>query len=189
MQAGDNEDRFRRLYERYYRTVVAYLAGCGLPRDDAREVAQDVFVRVYRSMDSYRGESEWTFLKVTAQRAAMNWFRTRNAAKRKVVTIPLEDVTEGDVEVRSTDPLGEAYDAKLLNRKLQAAIGQLPKGTRDCLLLRLRDLTYTEIQGIMGISMDAVKSRLRDARNRLRTLLTTEPEGVQWPDDDDDQEK
>jgi DNA-directed RNA polymerase specialized sigma24 family protein len=58
--------------------------------------------------------------------------------------------------------------------------------------LRLSGLKYRQIQQRMSISMDTVKSRLREARNRLRARLAEEPEGVAWPaaagEDDHDKE-
>ena len=59
---ANNDDPFGGLYK-YYDRVVAYLMAFGFSRDDARDLAQDVFVRVIESMSTFRGEAKWTFLE------------------------------------------------------------------------------------------------------------------------------
>jgi len=184
--SAEKDERFRYLYEKYYRSVVGFLVRFGFMRDEARDLAQDVFVRLYEHMKNYRGEAEWRFLEVTARNLALNRVRERGALKRRGTTVPLEAVAETAGPAPAPDvELAARQEAERLHDKLRKAIAQLPDGTRSCLLLWLRECSYTEIQGILGITMDAVKSRLHDARLRLKALLAEEPSGIAWPNDDD----
>ncbi|HEV7765839.1 MAG TPA: RNA polymerase sigma factor [Thermoanaerobaculia bacterium] len=184
----ENEERFRDLYDRYYRSVVSFLIRHGMARDEARDLAQDVFVRVYEHMDAYRGESEWKFLEVTARRLALNHFRARQTQKRGGVEVPLDAIPEARTAIPSAElGLAEREERDVRRKRLHAAISELPASEQKCLLLWLRESTYSEIQRILGISMDAVKSRLHDARKRLRERLAAEPVGVRWPDEHDEE--
>ena len=58
MTARHQDERFSDLYDRYYRRVVAFLVRFGVAPDDASDLAQDVFVRVYEHMDDYRGDAQ-----------------------------------------------------------------------------------------------------------------------------------
>lgn len=176
----------------------------GFPRDKAEDLAQTTFVRVYEAMDQYRGEAEWSFLKKTALRVALNELRKGKAIKRAAEEISVEalssssEILNRDLWTDQTPPspeqnLIEQEEATRLGRRLRAALASLPQGLRDCLGLRLRGLKYRQIAERMDISMDTVKSRLHEARNQLRDSLAEEPEGIAWSaapgEDDDDQEK
>lgn len=184
--SAEKDERFRYLYGKYYRSVIGFLVRFGFIRDEARDLAQDVFVRLYEHMKEYRGEAEWRFLEVTARNLALNRVRERGALKRRGATVALEEIAETAGPAPALDvELAARQEAARLHERLHGAIAELPEGTRNCLLLRLQDCSYIEIQGILGITMDAVKSRLRDARLRLKALLAAEPEGIAWPNDDD----
>lgn len=199
MSSLDADKRFRDLYDRYYRAVVAYLMRFGFSREDARDLAQDVFLRVYQHWDEYRGESEWTYLKTIALRIALNEIRRRMAIARNAKEVSLEErpwLAESIPSPSQTPIDGALADRQQLawrRRWLRDAISELPEGTRRCVEFWLAGNKYHEIMKILNITMDAVKSRLHDARKRLTVLLAEKQEGIEWPDgfgeDDHDQEK
>jgi RNA polymerase sigma-70 factor, ECF subfamily len=203
----DRDSRFQGLYKGYYRSVFAYLVRLGFSRTDAEDLAQEAFVRVYHGMDQYRGDAEWTFLQTTARNVASNEIRRRKTKMRSGVQVPLEKLPSLPESLARNPWTGQAQaspeedvvrkeeeeEEDRRRRRLRAAIEELPQGIRSCLLLRLRGFKYRQIQKILSISMDAVKSRLHEARERLRILLGEEPEGINWPtasaseEDDHDQ--
>ncbi|HET9766677.1 MAG TPA: sigma-70 family RNA polymerase sigma factor [Thermoanaerobaculia bacterium] len=197
MSEPATSDAFRRLYDTYFRAVVRYLVRFRFTREEAQDLAQEVFVRVYRHMDRYRGEAPWKFLRTTAGRVALNELRRRAAKMRAGGERSAEELGE-DWESSVTETVltkpAPTPEQELLEReaqedqarrrqRLREAIELLPEGTRSCLLARLSGLQYDEVADAFGISMDAVKSRLHDARRRLRELLREEPSGVDWPPD------
>lgn len=196
----EDESRFQDLYQKYSRSVVAFFVRQGFSRDEARDLAQDTFVRVYRGMGGYRGDGAWSFLETTARRIAINEIRSRMTQMRSAAVTSLDDPQTQTV---SQDPwtgapplspeteLVEQQEAARRRKRLQQAIASLPDRLRGCLLLWLQGLSYREITVTLRLSLDAVKSRLNEARNQLREQLGEEPEGLAWPregpagDDDD----
>jgi RNA polymerase sigma factor (sigma-70 family) len=177
--------RFEDLFNRYYRAIVSYLVrDVGLSREDARDLAQDTFTRVYESMDRYRGEAEWAFLKTTAHNLAANHFRRQGAAIRKGIDTPLETVRD----LRSAHPpidvvLIQRETSAAFHKRLADALAELPELTRQCVLLRLRPYSYQQIKDSLNLTMDAVKTRLKDAKKRLLARVGELPDGVEWPDE------
>ncbi|HEX7181350.1 MAG TPA: RNA polymerase sigma factor [Thermoanaerobaculia bacterium] len=180
------KDPARLLYERHYRDVVKYFRRLGFSQDEARELAQDVFVRVCKGMKGYKAKAEWSFLATTARHTAINEFRRRHAQMREGKEVSLEgtpSVAESLNSPSSTpeDDLIEQEERQRRSEWLQQAIIELPGNIRRCLQHWLGGLKYREIQEVEGISMDAVKARLNEARNLLRARLGEEPEGLDWP--------
>lgn len=176
-----SDARFEDLFKRFYGRVVAYLIHLGHTREDARDLAQDTFVRVYRHMDAYRGDAEWGFLKTTANRLSSNDRRDKGALKRKGQEVAVDAAPElTDHAPPADEKLAVREATKDFQERLVSAIAALPEGTRNAFLLRLRGYSYQEIAAKLHVSMDAVKSRLYDAKHRLRKALGEEPQGIDW---------
>jgi RNA polymerase sigma-70 factor (ECF subfamily) len=181
-----NDERsrqFESLYRRYYRRVVRfYVQVFRLSEEDAEELAQDAFFRFYRGLDEYRGDAEWAFLETIARNVAYNRIRATKTKKRNVTLLNLEDAVATGREPAAPEPPGlvDREDQVRQEKQLRDAIDELPSGQRDCIRLQLGELTYEEMAKFLGISVDAVKSRIRDAkrflRERLREFGSTPPE-------------
>src|SRR5262249_9512022 len=150
----DDDSRFQDLYQRYYRGVVAFFGRQGFTREEARDLAQDTFVRVYRGMATYRGEGAWSFLETTARRIAINEIRSRTtqrrSAKGSLWAEPLTQTLSVDpwsgTEPRSPEvELAEQQEATRKRQRLKQAIANLPVSLKPCLLLRLQGVSYQEI--------------------------------------------
>ncbi len=168
-------DEFERLYRTYFGRVCKLFVREGVPDDVARDLAQDVFMRFYQRMDQFRREAEWTYLRAIARNHLMDYLRMQHASKRGGVTVSL-DAAPGlvaNVSDLTPDPIDQMSSLRRAEQ-LQAAIEELPKGMRTVVLMFLEGLTYHEIATLARISPDAVKSRLRDARRRLREQLATD---------------
>src|SRR5258708_10480252 len=146
--SDDPEERYRAMFECHFRPLVAVLMRRfrQLSREDAEDIAQEAFIRVFRSMDAPI-LNEWALLSVTATRLAINF----------VTRCPPPSLNIDNVPER-THPGPDAY-SELRNAELRAriagAISDLPAGTRECFLHRMNGLKYREIADLPGISMAA----------------------------------
>ncbi|HEX8253077.1 MAG TPA: RNA polymerase sigma factor [Thermoanaerobaculia bacterium] len=169
---ADDDPRFTALYK-YYPGVLALLRRLGFPPDESQDLAQEIYLRVHRSMKDYRGEAHWAYLEQTVRRVAFNWIRDKHAAKRHAETVST------DVLLTLPDerllPADESIDRAATAESLYDAIAELPLNDRTILLLQLGGASYEDLRKTLGLSLSAVKSRLNVARERLKELMSREP--------------
>lgn len=177
--SDESERRYQQLLP-YYERLVRFIRGLGFSVDDARDLTQDVFLRVYQHVDDYLGTARWGYLQQVARRLAYNAIRDSKAGKRHGITEPEDALYDvADARVRPAD-VQVAHSE--LARTLRHAIDQLPETQRICVVyFYLAGLTYDEIRTTLDITEPALKSRLNAARKRLRELLGNELDG--WEDD------
>ncbi|HEV7919229.1 MAG TPA: sigma-70 family RNA polymerase sigma factor [Thermoanaerobaculia bacterium] len=195
MTAPIDSSRHDELVRRYREAIVRHLMRqFRFPREDAEDIAQETFLSVYKSMDRYRGESEWIYLRTAAHNFAKNWFRHRQTQMRnEALNTPIDVMPDqGDGKSSIEDELVRKEQKKRFNTSYRDALAKLPELTRNCVLLLLRDTSYKDIATITKLTIDAVRSRLRDARKRLRNEAGAAAEGLNWPEvaeeDDDEHE-
>jgi RNA polymerase sigma factor (sigma-70 family) len=171
---GGDDELFRSLYKRYYARMLRYFRQVfRVSEADAQELTQDSFLRFYRAMEEYRGEAEWALLETIARNVGFNRVRSLTTLKRgSVRTESLDDAAESRREPVNVQrhPVDTLIDAERVSR-LRQAIAELPTGQRQCLQLWLDDFSYDEISRALRISLDAVRSRIRDAKRQLREKL------------------
>jgi RNA polymerase sigma-70 factor (ECF subfamily) len=169
-------ERFKSLYQKYYRRVVRFLVRAfHLSEEDAEDLAQESFLRFFEAMDEYRGEAEWAFLETIARRVAFNKIRSLRSFKRSAMTVDIDDPNNGVEPAAPAAPdYADQQEAVMHRKLLSSAIAALPDGQRQCMQLWLDDFTYDQIAMILRVSMDSVKSRLRDAKKALRARLGDE---------------
>lgn len=140
---------------------------CGNP-EDARDVAQEAFIRAYRSLGSFRGEaafSTWMY-RITANAASSHMSRR---FKRK--TEPLAEGFEPSDDRPESSPSAVAEFGDLRER-VDAAVANLAPKLRAVVVLRDGyDLSHEEIAAELGISVSAAKVRLHRARAQLKSQL------------------
>jgi RNA polymerase sigma-70 factor (ECF subfamily) len=169
--AGDTV-AFEELVERHQRLVVGTVARMLGSNSDVEDIAQQVFVRVWKSARRYTPRAKFTtwLLKIT-RNLVFNELRRRT----RHAHLPLQ--IESDEEQRPIkDEHATAPDSALLERELQsaieAAIAQLPETQRMAVVLRrYDDLSYEQIAEVLDQSVPAVKSLLFRARTELRARL------------------
>ena len=153
------------LMERYQRPIynAAYrVLGNG---DDAADVTQNTFLKVAEKLDDY--DAQYKFFS-WIYRIAIN--ESLNALRRDSREEPLEDCDELPSSA-ALDPESHAYDAQLAGR-IQHALNALRYEHRIVITLRhFSDCSYGEIAGILELQEKTVKSRLFEARQKLRELL------------------
>lgn len=163
----DRDELFAGMFDRHYARMVRYLRGYNVPTEDARDLAQEVFARFYQRIEQYRGEAEWGFLEKIARNLLSNWWRDRSALKRTAHLVHIDD-PEFENEPRAETPdYAERLDSARNRKLLHDAIAALPAGQQHCLHLWLDGFKFKEIAEVLRITLDAVKSRLRDARRTL----------------------
>jgi len=171
VRAGDMA-AFEELVERHQRLVVGTVARMLGSNSEVEDIAQQVFVRVWKSAQRYVPRAKFTtwLLKIT-RNLVFNELRRRS----RHTQLPLQVESE-DNERPIRDERALAPDASLLEQELQraieTAIGQLPETQRMAVVLRRYDgLSYEEIAEVLDQSVPAVKSLLFRARTELRTRL------------------
>ncbi|HEV7484501.1 MAG TPA: sigma-70 family RNA polymerase sigma factor [Thermoanaerobaculia bacterium] len=172
---GDHTAAFEALFE-YYPAVVSLLRKMGFDHEDARDLAQQVFLRVYQHMDAYRGDAKWHYLEQVTRRLAYNDQRDRHAAKREGIRVATEEIIELPDE--RTPAADAALESEETSQRVWRAINQLTPSDQTAIRLQMADLSQEAIAGKLGITVSALKSRLSVARKRLRVLLGDEPEGL-----------
>lgn len=169
--AGDHA-AFRALVERHQDAIVGTVAKMLGNPADAEDIAQQVFLRVWRHAKQYRPDAKFTtYLFTIARNLVFN--ETRRRSRRKEVSAD-EREESSHLQV-AADPAGQP-DAELLKGELQqavdAAIAALPEVQRMAVVLRrYEQMPYEEIAEVLNLSLSAVKSLLFRARTTLREAL------------------
>lgn len=167
-----DEKAFRTIVEKHqdyiFRLAFRYLAN----QQDAEEITQDVFIRLYQSRDSYKPRAKLsTYLYRIAINLSLNRIRDR---KRKGL-ISLETLKhKQDEKVILTNELNpeKMIDQKEKQVIIQSAIESLPKNQQTALILkRFEGLSYHEIADVMGTSVSAVEALLHRAKQNLQKAL------------------
>ena len=143
-------------------------------RDEALDLSQEVFLRVFRTLSSFRGQSAlrtWIYRIVVNQaRNRLRWWRRRHRADQ----VSLEDYVRncGDLESQHEVLPDRLLASKETAAKIWQAMDRLPFDQRTALVLREVDgLRYEEIAYSLGVAVGTVKSRLTRARRALRLEL------------------
>jgi len=174
-QTGDRNvlsEFLKRYHSRIYRLAYGMLRN----PQDAEEVIQEVFLRLFQKLDSFKGESSfssWLY------RVAINTTYMKLREKRGADMLPLEIVGKSldeQVEQRGSSDWMSRPDEELLTEEslklISDAIEQLPDDFKTVLILRDVDgLSTEEVGQLLGLSPPAVKSRLHRARLFLRKKL------------------
>jgi RNA polymerase sigma-70 factor (ECF subfamily) len=169
---ADDEGAFEQLVERHQRLVIGTVGRMLGSGSDAEDIAQQVFVRVWKNAKRYEPRAKFTtwLLKIT-RNLVFNELRRRSRHPQ----VPLQSESEEE-ERPLKDEHAVAPDASLLEHELQeavdAAIAELPETQRMAVILRrYEELSYEEIAEALDQSVSAVKSLLFRARTELRQSL------------------
>jgi len=177
-QEGDR-DAFRELVERYQRRVYSICYGMLKNNEDALDVSQDVFVKVYRYLDKFNHQSSfYTWLYRITVNMCIDHIR-KNQRVRKVEYDDRLSHEGGDVEgeehiLPSTLGLNpdKVYGRKELREKMEEALMTLSEKHREILVMREVDgLSYEEMAEALNISKGTVMSRLFHARRYFQDAI------------------
>ena len=186
LRAG-SEEAFSWLIERYHKPIFSLLARTVHDRADAADLTQEVFVKVFRGVGSFHGESSLrTWIYRIALREASN--RRRWWSRHKQQEVPIEqEILDGDcgtpVLLKDTleDPSESPYEIAVHeeNRaRVEAALEKVPEPFRTTLILRdIEGFVYEEVAEMQGVNLGTVKSRLVRGRAYLKAALMPRADG------------
>lgn len=170
---GDSTS-FALLLERHRGPVIRFLYRMVQNQAFAEDLAQEVFLRVYRSRASYEPTAKFsTWLFRIATHLALNWMRDGRHEKAQE---SLETTIGDETQVRQFSDGAPTIEQTLVRQarlaEVRAAIGGLPEKQRAAVLMhKYQDMEYSQISAILGCSESAVKSLLFRAYETLRSRL------------------
>lgn len=176
-----SEAAFATLVDRYRNRIINLVSRFINDRDRAQEIAQEVFLRIYVHRERYRPSGKFsTWMYTIAVNLAKNEIRRRVRSKGVVSLDRLIEAT-GDSGKFASDP-GPRPDRGLRQREVQEhvadALQRLPEKYREVILLRdVHQLSYEEIEQVLGIPGGTVRSRINRARTSLQEMLGVLVEG------------
>lgn len=158
--AGDSR-AFERLYRRHVARVHSLVRRMVGGEADADEVAQDVFVRAWEHLGSFRGEAAFgTWLHRLAVNVVLNWRKSAARARHR-----FDDEANADEIAGRRETAVERMD-------LEEAIGRLPPGARQVFVLHdVEGFRHEEIAALMDVTTGTTKAQLHRARMLLRGNL------------------
>jgi RNA polymerase sigma-70 factor (ECF subfamily) len=164
-----DESAWRTLVDRHEGAVAAVVIGMLGPGDEADDVGQETFIRFFRSLGSFRGESSVkTWLQRIAINLSLNALKRRKRGLRRF--LDLDDADEATPQLQSSDIA--AHDARTTIEMVRAAVTRLPEKQRPVVVLRMIEGYSTrETADILGIPEGTVLSRLARAMDHLRQQL------------------
>ncbi len=165
--AGGDMAAFEQLYERHNRRVYSLCLRMTSNTAEAEDLAQEVFIQLFRKIGSFRGESAFTtwLHRLTVNQVLMH-FRKRG--------VRMEQTTDdGETPVQIVTGTANPNHMPVVDRiALDKAIAQLPPGYRTVFILHdIEGHEHEEIARMLGVSVGTSKSQLHKARMKLRGLL------------------
>lgn len=180
VQQGDQR-AFKQLVERYQRKIYAVALGMLKDKEDARDVAQEAFVKVYRSMQHFKGDASfYTWLYRITVNICIDHLRRKGSAKGDEA-VEFDEAVAMDTSEANLGALGSKLGTnpqksalrKELAEKIAGAFEQIPEAHRQILLLReVEGMSYEDLARVLKIPKGTVMSRLFHARLKMQKILS-----------------
>ncbi|PYI52401.1 RNA polymerase sigma factor [Paenibacillus flagellatus] len=160
---SNEEYTFQNVYHNYQIPLQRYLMLRTGNENDAADIAQEAFIRLYEKQVKPETAKAWLF------KTGYHLFVDQWRKKRRALHVPLESIP--DMPMTGPSPEGLALGAEL-RTEIREALGELkPRDRQVLLMLAQRGLSYREIAEHIGCSENAVKTLVHRARKRMRELL------------------
>jgi RNA polymerase sigma-70 factor (ECF subfamily) len=187
LRAG-SEEAFAWLIARYHKPIFSLLARTVQDRTEAADLTQEVFVKVFRGVGNFHGESSLrTWIYRIALHEASNQRRWWTRHKQREVPIE-QELTEADggapvrLKEMLIDQAESPYEMAVheeTRARVEAALSQVPEPFRTTLILRdIEGFVYEEVAEMQGVNLGTVKSRLVRGRAHLKAILTRQAAGA-----------
>ncbi|HEX2062552.1 MAG TPA: sigma-70 family RNA polymerase sigma factor [Thermoanaerobaculia bacterium] len=171
---GGERDLFTTLVTRYEKRVVNYVYRITHRYEEAHDLAQEIFVKVYLALDRYDPKYQFsTWLFRIAQNSAIDALRKKSISEVPLAR-PSGDETEGKEREFADDGISpyRALKNKQLSAAIDTAVEKLPADYRELIQLRhFAELSYEEIASMKKLPLGTVKNKLFRARNLLKEAL------------------
>ena len=167
---------FRRLVEVYQRRAFAVALGMVHDHDEARDICQEAFLKVYRNLSTFEGDARFfTWLYRIVMNLCIDYLRKKRGERVEFddAHANQESIDESGIAPRRLgfDP-GRALHDKELRRRIREALALLTPPHRAVLIMREVDgLSYQEMADVVGCSIGTVMSRLFHARKKMQKAL------------------
>ena len=167
-QQGDQE-ALKQIYDKYHKKVYRIAYGVVRQREDALDIVQEVFIKLFRSIKNFKGRSHfYTYLYRMVMNTAID--HSRKVGKRFIQSLD----EEGSFE--PSDGVEKGPERILLQKELEErvklAMDKLPAEQKAAIIFRdVEGLSYQEMAEAMGCSIGTVMSRLHYGRKRMQGLL------------------
>ncbi len=175
-QKGDRA-AFRKLVERHQRRAFAIAMGLVRDENDAREIVQEAFLRVYRGLNAFQGGSSFfTWLYRIVTNLAIDLMRKPGRRDAELLdNQPADEDANADFPLVSridgADPI-DVMRRREIAKRIQAALDSLPPYHRGVILMReVEGMSYEEMAQAMGVSKGTIMSRLFHARQKMQRAL------------------
>ncbi len=171
---------FEEFVQREKGTLLGFFQRLGAELWEAEDLAQEVFLKLYRAAPSYEPQSKFSSYVLRSARNA--WIDRRRRRAARVEGLSLDAGTDGESELlerlpADLPPVGWAADLRERQAEVRAAIRQLPAGHLEVIELAFfQMLPYSEISRLLDIPVGTVKSRVHHAVRKLRELLAEDSE-------------
>lgn len=174
-QRGDH-GAFRTLVERHQRRAFSIAVGLVRDENDAHELVQDAFLRVYKSLGSFKGGSSfftWLYRIVTNLSIDL----MRKPGRRDAELVDTQQAVEDEENLPLVSRIDGADPVDVMRRqeiaaRIQAALDELPPYHRGVILMReVEGMSYDEMAQAIGVSKGTIMSRLFHARQKLQRVL------------------
>ncbi|MCC5919248.1 MAG: sigma-70 family RNA polymerase sigma factor [Cyclobacteriaceae bacterium] len=164
LKNGD-EKAYRFLVDSYYERVYWHIRRLVVDHEDADDLTQEAFVKVYRKIDQFKGESEFfTWLYRIATNEALGFLRK----KQRYFFLPLQDY-DGEMRQKIEEQMP---DADAIERRLQMALQGLPAKQRAVFNLRYYDeMSFEQMSKVLKTSVGGVKANYHHASKKIKEQL------------------
>ena len=178
---------FEEIYATYEKPVYNYVLHMVKDTQLASDLIQEIFIKIYQNLESYRGEAKLsTWIYKIATNAYLDYFRTAVHKKEKV-TEPLDNYSDEKKkleEVKRVLSIDEQVVKFEMNACIREFLDKLPEEYRAVIVLHdLQAVKNQEIADILSCSLETVKIRLHRARNKFRTVLASNCNFYRDPND------
>ncbi|MBU1937632.1 RNA polymerase sigma factor [bacterium] len=167
---GGDQEAFKKLVERFESLVAATVIGMLGKGEDAEDVGQETFIKFYRSLDKFRGDSKiGTYLTRIAINLSLDALRRRKRNKLRFWSYEEEEVLPDELTVQGEKEI----DARERKELVQRAIQSLEPKQRAIVVMRMiNGYSTKETAELLGMPLGTVLSRLSRAQEKLKQLLS-----------------
>lgn len=167
---------FTELVEKYKQPVINFIARTLRDETESEDLAQNVFVQVYKSAHRYKRTAKFsTWLFTIARNLCLNEIRRRSRHPAESLDLPHSEQADQPAyqfeDVKTFSPPDTLLHGELEN-KIEAALAELPENQRTAILLcRTDEMSYEDIAEVLGCSLSATKSLIHRGREALKEKL------------------
>lgn len=160
---------FHQMVEAYGERVYRHIRKIVVSHDDADDLVQETFIKVWNNLDKFRADSKlYTWIYRIATNEALQFLKK----KKRVFFVPVKDVSKELSRKLEADP---QLSGDRIQLKLQKAILTLPEKQRVVFNMRyFEEMTYKDIAEVLGTSVGALKASYHHARKKIEDCLSEE---------------